>query len=70
MDLLKTYVKNYIDSLYDNYEAIPIVCKEFLLYFTHNFYCTPPEFLLKFEINRLLFTNKGGTMYYLNLNLD
>lgn len=42
MELLKTYVKNYVDALYDNQDSFPEYCKELLSYFTHNFYCTPP----------------------------
>ncbi|CAD8142487.1 unnamed protein product [Paramecium octaurelia] len=62
MDQLKTYVKNFIDALFDNSASIPKFCKEYLLYFTYNFFCTPANFLLKFEINRLSFTPQGGTI--------
>ncbi|CAK60699.1 unnamed protein product (macronuclear) [Paramecium tetraurelia] len=62
MDQLKIYVKNFIDALFDNQASIPKFCKEYLLYFTFNFFCTPANFLLKFEINRLSFTPQGGTI--------
>lgn len=60
---LKRFVKLYIESLVDNMDTFPQDCLEYFAYITHSFYTTPPNFLLKFEINRMLFTTSGGTMY-------
>ncbi|CAD8046475.1 unnamed protein product [Paramecium sonneborni] len=60
MDQLKIYVKNFIDAMFDNQENFPSFCKNYILNFTHNFYCTPSNFLTKFEVNRLQFTPYGG----------
>ncbi|CAD8131804.1 unnamed protein product [Paramecium pentaurelia] len=60
MDQLKIYVKNFIDAVFDNQANIPKFCKFYLLNFTHNYFCAPQNFLLKFEVNRLSFTPQGG----------
>lgn len=59
---LKKFVKNYIEALLDNMDTFPEYCRNYLVYFTHNFYATPPNYLLKFEVNRMLFTTSGGTV--------
>jgi hypothetical protein len=62
--VLKQMVKLFVDVIVDNMDTIPEFTQYFIGTLTRNFVTTPPYYYMRFEVNRLNYSDKGGLMYH------
>lgn len=56
-------VKSFVDALVDNLDTLPEFSQYLIGLLCRNYITTPPFYYIRFEINRLNFSEKGGLMY-------